>query len=107
MSRSSGVTLIKRVKPSDKIYNVVQKPSTKDIIPLTEKTTKINNFAQVKKEDIPVLNGIMYSPPYPAALLNGATVHEGETVYNATVVKIYPDRVRLKIGNEELELKLQ
>ncbi len=55
----------------------------------------------------PVLNGIMYSPTRPQAIINGQIVTEGETVHGFTVDKILTSIVRGRLGAEEFELKLK
>jgi len=59
------------------------------------------------KMPAPELNGIMYSPTKPQAVVNGEMVSEGETAGGWTVEKIFPDRVLLSSGEEETELKLR
>lgn len=55
----------------------------------------------------PDLNGIMYSPTKPQAIVNGEMVSEGETASGWTVEKIFRDHVLLSSGEEETELKLR
>ena len=58
-------------------------------------------------DTVPVLNGIMYLPTAPRAVINGRTVKEGDMVEGHTVIRILPDRVRLSSekGVSELELR--
>ncbi|MEA3489327.1 MAG: hypothetical protein U9R44_03165 [Candidatus Omnitrophota bacterium] len=56
---------------------------------------------------LPFLNGIMYSPSRPQAIINGMMVDENERIGNFTVIKILPDRITLKSANKEFELKLR
>lgn len=55
----------------------------------------------------PVLNGIMYLPTAPRAVINGRTVKEGDVVDGHTVTQILPDRVKLSSENGESELELR
>lgn len=55
----------------------------------------------------PVLNGIMYLPTSPRAVINGRTVKEGDAFDGYTVIQILPDRVKLSSGDDKLELELR
>lgn len=55
----------------------------------------------------PELNGIMYLPTSPQAVINGRTVKEGDTFDGYTVIKIYPESVKLFSNGSETELKLR
>ena len=54
------------------------------------------------------LEGIIYDPEGRSmAILNGKSYQKGETVGDATVVKILKDRVVISVGNEEKTLRLR
>jgi len=58
-------------------------------------------------ENLPVLNGIMYSPVSPQAVINGRMVAEGEAIAGFSILNILPDRVKIASGNEEFDLKIR
>ncbi len=60
-----------------------------------------------RTKNTPVLNGIMYSPTLPQAILDGTMVSEGDVINGFSVIKILPDSVRLASEGEEFELKLR
>lgn len=62
---------------------------------------------QPKRKPGPELSGIMYTPTRPQAVINGQTVYQGESVDGYTVVKIYPDCVKLTLNGVETEIKLK
>ena len=57
--------------------------------------------------DLPSLNGVFYSEQNPVAIINGATLKEGETIDRFTVFRILPRGVVLKSGGNEYELRLK
>ncbi|NQT33255.1 MAG: hypothetical protein HQ594_06260 [Candidatus Omnitrophica bacterium] len=61
----------------------------------------------INKHKLPVLNGIMYSPSHPQAIINGSIVAEGAAISGFSVVRILPDTVTLSSGNDEVELRLK
>ena len=72
------------------------------------------NIAQLKETlktvdvlQTPTLNGIMYTPTSPQAIINDTIVTEGDMVSGFSVVKISPESVMVSSGEEEFELELQ
>jgi len=59
-------------------------------------------------ENLPELNGIMYSAQDPQAIINDAVVSRGEIVDGFTVLEVFQDKVLMMSpkGNE-FELKLR
>jgi hypothetical protein len=55
----------------------------------------------------PVLNGIMYSPALPQAVINGVVVSEGDVIDGFVVLKIFPKNVTVVSDGKEFELKLR
>lgn len=53
------------------------------------------------------LTGIMYSPTYPRAIINGNLVSEGDTVDGVSIIKIFPDKILLNLNGEEFYLELR
>ena len=68
----------------------------------------VNNFelVSVRGNSLPVLNGVMYSPTNPQAIINGKLVSEGDKVGKFTLIKIYPSSVKVSSLGEEFELQL-
>jgi hypothetical protein len=58
------------------------------------------------RESIDV-NGIMYSPGKPLAIINDNIAAEGDTVGNVKILKIGKDFVRFDADGEEFEIKLK
>ncbi|MFH1877862.1 MAG: hypothetical protein ABH883_03550 [Candidatus Omnitrophota bacterium] len=58
-------------------------------------------------EELPELNGIMYSTDHPQAIVSGSIVFEGSRINNFLIVKIHPDRVIVSVNNEEFELRVR
>ncbi len=56
---------------------------------------------------LPILSGTFYSTQNPVAIINGASLKEGETVGAYQVIKILPRSVTLKSSGGEIELRLQ
>jgi cytoskeletal protein RodZ len=79
--------------------------SAKDTRPVFQPSRQTAKQEQYKPE--PELSGIMYTPTRPQAVINGQPVFEGENVDGYTVVKIYPDRVKLSLNGVETEVKLK
>ena len=85
--------------------------------PATAPTVKIEPFSItipriVSPAAVPVkasldLTGIMYLPTSPQAVINGSTVKEGDVVDGYTVMKIYPESVKLSSDGVDTELKLK
>jgi cytoskeletal protein RodZ len=53
------------------------------------------------------LNGIIYTPTLPSAIVNGAIVHVGDSVDGATILSITPKRVNLQINGQRKALDLR
>jgi hypothetical protein len=53
------------------------------------------------------LNGIIYTPALPSAIVNGVTVHVGDSVDGATVMSITPKHVNLQINGQRKTLDLR
>lgn len=53
------------------------------------------------------LNGIMYDQKSPMAIINNKIVIEGQTIENATVVKILKDKVILSCEGKEIKLEVK
>ncbi|MFH1594164.1 MAG: hypothetical protein ABID09_05670 [Candidatus Omnitrophota bacterium] len=65
------------------------------------------NVDPIDKTDLPLdLNGIMYTPNMPLVILNGRVLAKDNTIEGYTVSEIGKDFVKLKLGNEEFELRL-
>jgi hypothetical protein len=63
--------------------------------------------AKIVPKKGPTLEGIMYSPLRPQAILNGRIVSIGDAIDGFTVVGILPDMVTLKSGEETLTLRIR
>ena len=63
--------------------------------------------AEIAPSKAPTLEGIMYSPLRPQAILNGRIVSNGDALDGFTVVEIFPDMVTLKSGEETLTLRIR
>lgn len=66
---------------------------------------KITRKKQVKRSF--KLKAIIYNEDSPSAYLNGRVVREGELISGATVIKISPNSVTLRIGQEYQKIKLK
>lgn len=73
----------------------------------TQVTTPSAPAKETTPATLPVLNGIMYSPSLPQAIIDGALVTERETINGFTVEKIHADRVSISKNNENYELRLR
>lgn len=72
----------------------------------TKEPTKISP-AKKNAEHNFILNGIMYSPVEPKAVINGILVSEGAKIDNVIVLKISPASVKLASDAASFELHLQ
>lgn len=70
-------------------------------------SAKAQSSKKIKKVNLPVLSGIMYSPTNPQAVINGVLVSEGEIVGGFTLTKIYPASVKITSGSDEFILSMQ
>ncbi|MDP8299530.1 MAG: hypothetical protein P9L88_06485 [Candidatus Tantalella remota] len=57
--------------------------------------------------ELPSLSGIMYSPTYPMAILNGEMLGEGSKVDGFVIKKILTDRIKLIRNDKEYVIKLR
>ena len=64
-------------------------------------------IAAIVPKKTPTLEGIMYSPLRPQAILNGRIVSNGDTIDGFTVVEIFPDMVTIKSGEKTLTLRMR
>jgi len=71
------------------------------------KTYTFRDTSSENTAALPKLTGIMYSPTYPMAVLDGITVREGEVMRGMVVQKILSDRVVLSREGKEFVLKLR
>jgi hypothetical protein len=55
----------------------------------------------VKKEEKPVVKGILYSEDNPSAIIGTQIVHEGDKVSGATIIKINKDNVEFEKDGEK------
>jgi len=53
-----------------------------------------------------ILNGIMWSPKKPLAVINDRVVKVGDKVFGSVVVEIRKDKVLMNNGSADFELKL-
>lgn len=58
-------------------------------------------------KELPDLQGIMYSPSSPKAVVNGQIVQEGDIVDGFTIIRITPDAVKCDYGGQEHVIKLR
>jgi len=65
------------------------------------------NLKNIDMVQLPTLNGIMYTPASPQAVINDTIVAEGDNVGGFSIVKISPNRVMVASGGEEFELELR
>ncbi|MFH1665583.1 MAG: hypothetical protein ABIA77_05515 [Candidatus Omnitrophota bacterium] len=73
-----------------------------------EGTSSAGNGASVKEQkELPSLDGIMYTPSYPQAVINGNAAREGDVISGFTVRKISYNTVILSSGADEFELKFR
>ena len=87
-------------------------PEEEISVPKKKEVTEIfTDFVDKKTEkekiSLPHLNGIMYSPDNPQAVINGVMVSEGEVIDGCTIMKILPNKVRITAEGEEFELELR
>jgi len=80
-------------------------PKTEEKISAKQERTQA--AASSYEGTLPFLNGIMYTPSSPYAVIDDTMISEGETVNGFTVTKISPDKVELSRGNDTIELKLK
>lgn len=80
---------------------------TVKIEPFSITIPRIASPAAIPAKAVPDLTGIMYLPTSPQAVINGRTVKEGDVVDGYTVMKIYPESVKLSSDDVETELKLR
>jgi hypothetical protein len=57
--------------------------------------------------DLPVLNGTLYSPKNPVAIINGSALKEGEMVGAYEVVRIQATSVTLRSNGQDYVLRLR
>ena len=63
--------------------------------------------AEIVPKKAPTLEGIMYSPLRPQAILNGRIVSNGDTIDGFTVLEIFPDMITIKSSEETLTLRIR
>jgi hypothetical protein len=87
--------------PVQKQVSPAKKP---DIVkPASDKAAKAD---LAKPVDLPALNGIMYSPANPRAVINGTMVEEGDEINGFTILTIFSNKVKISFENKEYTLKL-
>ena len=77
---------------------------------ITMKSSAIKSIAPptpLPAKDLPVLNGIMYSPKNSQAILNGSLVSEGDKISGFSVIRIDPSSVTLSYEGNEFEVELK
>jgi len=59
------------------------------------------------REKLPAIKGIMFSPERSSAIINDILVFEGSNITGFSVIKIFPDKVKLSKNDKEFILTLQ
>ncbi len=57
--------------------------------------------AYARRNRLPILNGIMFSPVLSQAVINGTTVAEGENIAGFSILKIFPHKVKIASTRKE------
>jgi len=87
------------------VQKQVSKAKEPDIVkPVSDKTAKTD---LAKPVDLPILNGIMYSPANPQAVINGTMVEDGDEINGFTILTIFSNKVKISFENKEYTLKLR
>jgi|GEM_PF-1793088 len=68
---------------------------------------KLESKKEPAREKLPAITGIMFSPERPSAIINDILVFEGSNITGFSVLKIFPDRVKLSKNDKEFILTLQ
>lgn len=122
---STGATRATRATRATSTTGAAATPSALDTLPVISKAElairdaqswprdpfykrsakKITRKKQVKRSF--KLKAIIYNEDSPSAYLNGRVVREGELISGATVIKISPNSVTLRIGQEYQKIKLK
>ncbi len=84
----------------------VAEPAAK-VLDKTHAFKKTRSFFPGLKKNPLALNGIMFSPAHPRAVINGEMATEGDIIKGFSVNKILPDKVLLTSNGKDFELKLR
>jgi len=100
LSLSQTEKSIEPLKISSSI--AVEKPKNENI----KETVKKSFSYQQNQINLLELNGIMYSPMFPQAIINGQLVKEGDFVENFKIDKISPDKVTVSSDTDSYDIKM-
>ncbi len=89
--------------PPEKITEEPAEESPAEIFPAMKQETPF----EPEPRDLPRVSGIMYSATNPQAIINGSMARKGSKVSGFTVTDILPDRVTVKFGEKEYELRVR
>jgi hypothetical protein len=81
-------------------------PSPEPSVKMPVKQRNVS-FGTNTPSDLPIVNGIMYSPGSSSAILNGSLVSEGDIINGYTVREINLKTVIVGYGEQEHELRLR
>ena len=118
VSRISRASFVKRsALSSNQKVDLGEKPivrGRKDILLYKEQQEKAKKALSLQKDSKIkqgatqyYLQGIIYTPENPIALINGQRLSQGESVDAATVIKISPKSVELKTKEDVIYLTLE
>jgi len=68
---------------------------------------KFESKKELAREKLPEVTGIMFSPERSSAVINDILVFEDSNITGFSVIKIFPDRVKLSKNGKEFMLTLQ
>ena len=80
----------------------IEKPKNENI----KEPIKRSFSYQPNQVTLPELNGIMYSPIFPQAIINSQLVKEGDFVGNFKIDKISPDKVTVSNDTNSYDIKI-
>jgi len=68
---------------------------------------KLESKKEPAREKLPAVTGIMFSTERSSAIINDILVFEGSNITGFSVIKIFPDRVKLSKNDKEFILSLR
>ncbi len=106
---SPGITAgpVKTAQPPAAPSHPSAKPADKSALERTPSVVIPDPGNAPLPEKLPYLNGIMYTPTRPQAVINGIMLYEGDPIEGYTVKNILPESVKLVSDGKEYELKLR
>ena len=97
------------IERQEALPSPVVQESTSEKPEITRSTVPEITFSAVHviPKKPPTLDGIMYSPSRPQAILNGRIISNGDTVGEFTVDEILPDMVKVSSGGDKFDLRMR